>query len=40
MFYLCGVGKPRLSLLTMVFIAGGRDIPVPTGLHVIDLRWT
>jgi hypothetical protein len=37
MFYLCGVGKPRLSLLMTVFIMDSRDILVPIGFHVIDL---
>jgi hypothetical protein len=34
MLYLCGVGKPRLSLLMTVFIMDSRDIPVPMGPHV------
>jgi hypothetical protein len=37
MFYLCGVGKPRLSLLMTVFVVDSRDILVPIGFHVIDL---
>jgi hypothetical protein len=37
MFYLCGVGKPRLSLLMTVFIMDSRDILAPIGFHDIDL---
>jgi len=36
LFSLHGVGKPRLSLLTTLFVINSRDILVPIGFHVID----
>ncbi len=36
MFYLCGVGKPRLTLLMTIFMMDSRDIPVPIGFDVTD----
>jgi hypothetical protein len=34
---LCGVGKPRLSVLITVFNMDSRDILVPIGFHLIDV---
>jgi hypothetical protein len=36
MFYACGVGKPRLSLLTAVFIMYSREILAPKFEHGED----
>jgi hypothetical protein len=39
-FYVCGVGKPRLSVLMTEFIIDSRDIHSAISPHAIDLWRT